>query len=92
MTNKDEEEENKGPSNNMFLQQSIPMKQLVYTPGCTICVLVCFGILFLAIGGICVYYQGQVDQFIFTYSGTDNARELPFLQRGGREARANRFE
>lgn len=59
----------KGPSNNVYLQQKMPMHQLVYTTKCVLVTLFLTGVLFIIIGSICLTYAGQVQQFQFDYAG-----------------------
>jgi hypothetical protein len=73
MQSKDEKP--KGPSQNGFLQQTVPMVQLVFTTSCVLITLIIAGIVCTVIGSVALAYADRVVQFQFTYAGSDTCVE-----------------
>ncbi len=61
----------KGPSDNAYLQQKMPVQHLVFTTKCVLLTLAVAGIVCTVIGAVALAYADRVVQFQFTYSSKD---------------------
>ena len=63
-----------GPTTNSFIQQTIPVQQLVYTSKCVLTSFFAIAVVCFTLGVVCYTYSGAVKQYSFTYS--DNSTKI----------------
>ena len=57
-----------GPYTNTFIQQSIPVKQLVYTTECVLATLLCLTVICAGVGIACITYSYRVQPITLQYA------------------------
>ena len=67
MSDEKESWKQRGPSKNALIQQTIPVRQLVFTTSCVISSLLVISVICFIIGGACFASDGQVQEFSFVY-------------------------
>lgn len=75
----------KGPSDNVLLQQRLPMQQLVFTTRCTVATLIMLGAVFIVIGVLCLEWQAEsvVTNFVYYDQTLNQASNAPCQSESG---------